>query len=544
MLKFRFMVPALAALLIGATAPAQTTAQQPADAAAAQRIRGHVEFLASDLLEGREPGTRGHEIAASYVASEFRKLGLQPGGRGGSWYQQVPFRRASHVGIPTVALVRNGHRTEWASGKDFGLRPSLTAKARSIDAELVFVGHGVSEPRFRIDDYAGVDVRGKIVVTIEGAPQGLPSDVSAHAESTKDELAASKGAVGFIELSRNGDLPGRMSPLERKLRPLLGWVDSAGRAGGPGGALAVDLALSGERAEQLFAGAPKSLAAVRAEAGRGRVRGFPLRGRLQIRAQSEWQDFTSPNVVAVLPGRDQALAQEFIVLMGHLDHLGTNPAAQPGEDAIYNGAIDNAGGIATMIEAARSFASAGAAKRSILFIATTAEERGLLGADYFAIHPTVPVDRIAGLVNLDMPLLLYDFTDVIPFGAEHSTIGASVAAVAKSSGVRVSPDPMPEQALFTRSDHYPFVRQGVPSVFLMTGHGNGGKKAWDDFLAGAYHQVNDDLSQPIHWRAGARFAELNYRIARALADAPERPLWYQGSYFGDAFAAGRPKAKR
>ena len=231
--------------------------------------------------------------------------------------------------------------------------------------------------------------------------------------------------------------------------------------------------------------------------------------------------------------------------MGHLDHLGVRTDAKPGEDSIYNGAIDNAAGIATMLEAARAFAGSGKPpRRSVLFIANTGEERGLRGADYFATHPTVPADRIVAVVDLDMPMLLYDFTDVIAFGGDHSTVARDIAEAARSMGVAVSPDPMPEEAIFVRSDHYRFVTHGIPAILLMTGYANGGEKQWKRFFADIYHKPGDDVTQPIRWGQGARYAELNYRIARALADANQRPLWYQGDYFGDTFAPGQPKAKR
>jgi len=224
------------------------------------------------------------------------------------------------------------------------------------------------------------------------------------------------------------------------------------------------------------------------------------------------------------------------VLMAHLDHLGMKTDAKPGEDAIYNGALDNAAGVATMLEAARMFAAQPVRpKRSVLFIANTAEEKGLLGADYYANHPTVPGQSIVGLVDLDMPLLLYPFTDVTAFGADHSTIGATVSEAGKSMGVAVSPDPMPEEAIFTRSDHYMFVRRGVPAVLLMTGYANGGAEHWRAYLGKTYHSPQDDLAQKIDWNAGARYALLNYRIARSMADADRRPMWLQGDYFGDLF---------
>jgi Zn-dependent M28 family amino/carboxypeptidase len=207
-----------------------------------------------------------------------------------------------------------------------------------------------------------------------------------------------------------------------------------------------------------------------------------------------------------------------------------------------NGALDNATGVATMLEVARLLAALPQRpRRSVMFIATTAEEQGLLGADYFARHPTVPIGNIVGNVDLDMPVLLYPFTDLIAFGANHSSLGPIVAQAVAPMGVKLSPDPMPEQGLFTRSDHYMFVRQGVPAVYLATGYANGGQKAWDSFYAGAYHHPDDDLKQPIDWHAGARFVEANFRITRAMADADEPPLWVEGDFFGETFApdAGR-----
>lgn len=515
-------------------------AAAPGDPAAAGRIRADVTFLSGDALQGRDTGSPGYAIAADYVARQFQSLGLKPAGSDG-WYQTVPLRQATHSAPPTVSLVSPGRRTALRAAVDFGLRPSPFERVRDIDAPLVFVGHGISDARFGIDEYRGLDVRGKIVVALDGTPSGISSDVAAHLGSSKDDVAAAKGAVGLIEVGSDGRRRG--PSVSRGHRPMVAWLDGAGRGGGS--PLRVALTLSPQSAARLFDGAAKSLDRLRAEANQRPLAGFDLPGRLVIHSESAWQDLRSPNVVAVLPGSDPDLAAEHVVLMGHLDHLGIEPDAKRGEDAINNGAMDNAAGIATMIEAARHFMRDGhRPRRSVMFIAVTGEERGLLGADYFAARPTVPIGNIVGLVNLDMPLLYYDFSDVIAFGGEHSTVSTAVAEAGRSLGVVVTPDPMPEQTLFVRSDHYRFVLRGVPSVFLMTGHANGGKAAWDYFLTKVYHEPNDDLSQPIYWGAAARFAELNYRIARTLADRPERPLWYSRSYFGAAFAPNQPKAKR
>ncbi len=514
------------------------------------RIRADVTFLADDLLEGRGTGTRGHEIAAAYVASQFRALGLQPAGDNGSWYQWVPLRRARLVeGKNSIALSTGGAFAP-VSEFELGLRPSLTETRRAIDAGMVFVGYGLSDQRLGLNDYAGLDVRGKIVVILGGTPSGLPSEIAAHLGSDKMRAAAAHGAVGILEIGgrRNPAAPAGRPPVSLySKRPAINWVDKAGKTGGDQGSVRVTLSASRAMAERLFVGAPKSLDAVRAEAAKKgvRPRGFALRPLLSIRSESSWEDYKSPEVIAKLPGSDPRLAAEHVVLMAHLDHLGLSTTAKPGADAINNGALDNAAGVATMIEAAHAFVASGKPpRRSVMFIANTGEELGLIGADYFAAHPTVPLSSIVGLVDLDMPLLLYPFRDVIAFGAEHSTVANAVADAGRSMGVSVSPDPMPQESIFVRSDHYRFVTRGIPAILLMTGYANGGEAQWKNFLGKVYHTPGDDLSQKIDWNAAARYGDLNYRISRTLADADQRPLWYRGDYFGDRFAPKAPRAER
>lgn len=533
---------AVALLAVSAVASAQPPANVEQDVA--RRVRADVEFLSSDSLEGRDTGSKGYQVAADYVASQFRAIGLQPAGDKGSWFQQVPFRRASYDRQPVISMTLGGKQVALEHGKDASVRPSVTAKAVNLSAGFVFVGYGIKDARYGFDDYRGLDLKGKIAVALQGSPSGLPSDVSAHIGSSKDEFAAAAGAIGFVEVRRNDGQSD--SAVGRGARPIIDWVDSSGTAGSVAPGMQLLLSFSGNWAERLFEGAPRSLAAIRREAkssSRVGPRGFPLQPTISVQAESKWEDFTSPEVVGMLPGSDPGLAAEHVVLMAHLDHLGMRTDAKPGEDAIYNGALDNAAGVATMLEAARQFAAQPVRpKRSVLFIANTGEERGLLGADYYANHPTVPAQSIVGLVDLDMPLLLYPFTDVTAFGADHSTIGATVAEAGKAMGIAVSPDPMPEEAIFTRSDHYMFVRRGVPAVLLMTGHANGGKAHWDAYLGRTYHSPQDDMTQKINWDAGARYALLNYRIARGMADGPRRPMWLQGDYFGDLFDPRGPRA--
>jgi len=535
---------AVAFLAFAATASAQVPSTVEQDIA--RRVRADVEFLASDGLEGRETGSRGYAIAADYVASQFRAIGLEPAGDNGSWYQQVPFRRASNDKPPKLTLAIGGRQIVLDTQRDATVRPSVTEKLRNLSAGFVFVGYGLKDDRYGFDDFRGLDLHGKIAVALQGAPSSLPSDIEAHLNSSKDRFAAAAGAIGFVEIRRNDGQRG--NGVVRGGRPLIDWVDSAGQAGSVPPGLRVQLSLSEELAARLFEGAQNSLEAVRRDAkGNSRIgpHGFALMPTLAIESESKWEDFKSAEVIGLIKGSDPSLAAEHVVLMGHLDHLGMRADAKPGEDAIYNGALDNAAGVATMLEAARQFAAQPVrAKRSVLFIANTGEERGLLGADYYANHPTVPAQNIVGVVDLDMPLLLYPFTDVTAFGADHSTIGTAVAEAGQSMGVSVSPDPMPEQAIFTRSDHYMFVRRGVPAVLLMTGYANGGKANWDAYLAKTYHSPQDDLTQKIDWDAGARYALLNYRISRAMADAPQRPMWLKGDYFGDLYNPRGQRATR
>jgi hypothetical protein len=540
MKSFKLVLAPLALLSVAA-APAP----QAVDQAAAQRVRADVEFLASDLLEGRDTGSRGYEIGASYVASQFRAIGLQPGGANGGWFQQVPFRRAVHAEAPRASLVMGNRTIALTPARDFAARSSITQQERNLDLPLVFVGHGISDAKLGIDEYAGLDVRGKIAVVLEGAPPGLPSAVSAHLDSSKGITAAAKGAAGVIEIAQTGQRPG-FSRIAYYDRPVVDWVDPTGKTRSQSASVGLVASISPEIASKLFSAAGKDFSKVAAASKRpGAIHGFDLRARLKFSDRMEWNDFSSPEVIGLLPGADPALRDQYVVLMGHLDHLGLKTNAKPGEDAIYNGALDNAAGVATMLEAAREFVASGKPpRRSVLFIANTGEEKGLRGADYFAAHPTVPASSIVGLVDLDMPLLLYPFTDVIAFGADHSTVARAVADAAKSMGVAVSPDPMPEETIFVRSDHYRFVTRGVPAILLMTGYANGGEPKWKDFLAKTYHKPNDDLTQKILWDQGARYAELNYRISRTLADADQRPMWYEGDYFGDTFAPGQSRAKR
>ena len=524
----------LAAAALLAATPALTADPVGPDEAA---LKAHVAFLASDALRGREAGTPDYDVAAEYVAAEMMKAGLKPAGPNGSWFQPVPLLVSRPAEQPTMSLSAAGRTVPLVFNTDFTLRRTTGVERLDISGPVVFAGYGVVDPPSGRDDYRGLDVRGKIVAILQSGPRGGNSEVDAHLGNRNDRarVAAARGAKGvlFVESSQiHARLPFARQATDWDARAVT-WLGADGKPrdeGAPG------LGVVGYAgAAKLFAGSRISWADVLAADTAGRaVPTGPLAATLSTAQRFTTERLRSVNVVGRLPGGDARLRDEHIVLTGHLDHVGvTRPK---NGDAINNGAMDNAIGIAAMIEVARGFQKAGERpKRSLLFAAVTAEEKGLVGSDYLASNPLASARTVVANVNLDMPLVTYRFTDLIAYGADRSTIGPVAAAAARAEGYTLSPDPSPEEAVFTRSDHYSFVRQGVPSVFLSTGYAGPGRAAWERFLKEDYHQPSDDLSLPIDWTAARGFVRVNYAIARALANGADHPRWVRGDYFGTAF---------
>lgn len=555
MRKTHLLLPFGTCVLLSAPAlPAQTTAAAPPLSAEVEQalatlrpeaIRAHMRFLADDLLEGRRTGTRGYDLAARYVASRFEALGLAPAGADGGYLQPVPLLEMTMADEQcSAALVRtagNRQRVELRHGVDF-LPPHLAEPEVSVTAPVVFAGFGVTAPEHGHDDYEGLDVRGKIVAVLAGGPPGFPSDQRAfHAEGRNLILnALAHGAVGILGIftpEMEGVLPWD-NLLRGSKTPGYAWVDAAGRPRDLPPELRGAAFLSRSGAEALFEGAPHPLAEVFTAAATGKVPRFALPVEMSLRTVGRRERIQSPNVAALLPGSDPRLRDEVVVLSAHLDHLGVGePVAG---DAIYNGAFDNASGIAILLEVAGALARLPERpRRSLLFLAVTAEEQGLHGSDYYARHPTV-AGRIVANVNLDMVLMLYPLRDVVAFGAEHSDLGAAVEAAARRLEIAVSPDPVPEQTIFIRSDHYSFVKQGVPSIFLTVGFRSGdpaikGPATWRAWFAKSYHLPSDDMAQPIDFETGTRFAKLNFLAVYQIAQDDRAPSWNPGDFFGEKF---------
>jgi hypothetical protein len=510
--------------------------------ASAERIKVHMGFLASDLLEGRGTGARGHEIAAAYVASQLMQLGVKPAGDNDSYYQHVPMVGFRAVDQVKLTLQLNGAApTPLVFGTDYVPRPNPQFEELRLSAPVVFAGFGIVAPEAKLDNYAGLDVKGKIVVVLAGAPASFQSEQRAYYISMQTKLAtaAAHGAAGFIVMQTPAEQQRR--PFTRNLAKWQEWDSTWREPNGtlvvPGGKTALLAYLSLDGAAKLFAGSRVPLEQIYRDAEKGRSKSFPLAATLGAEQRTELKTVQSLNVVGMIKGADPALQDEIVVLSSHLDGLGINEGGTG--DVIFNGAMDNASGVSASLEVARALADGQPPRRTVVFLYDTAEEQSMAGSQMFAKFPSIPGSLVAN-VNLDMPMLTYNFVDVVAFGAERSSLGPAMRRAAERMGVALSPDPVPEEGLFTRSDNFSFVQQGVPSVYLMTGFGGDGAGAWQTFAMKHYHQLSDDLSQPIDYRVGAKFARLNYEIAREIADAEQRPTWAAGDFFGDLF--GKPRA--
>lgn len=526
------MKPLLLAVPMLAAFPAAAQELTPGEAA----LKAHVAFLASDAMKGRDTGSPELAITEQYVAAQMLAAGLKPGGPNSSWLQPVPLISYKAADHGSLTLKRGGAATALEWGKDYLARANPRAAEVSVSAPVVFAGYGIVDKASGINAYKGLDVRGRIVAVIRDAPHTLPSEVRAHYGQVEEQarFAAERGAVGMIFIE--GTTRHSVFPFEATVglwdSAAMTWADADGKAHA-NGANVPSLGYVGMAgAEKLFAGAKLKWADVLAadKAGKPLPTG-PLAVAAEATARTALRSLTANNVVGLLEGGDPALKGEYVVISAHLDHVGVGKADATG-DTIYNGAMDNAVGTASMLEVARAFAASGKKpRRSILFVAVTAEEKGLVGSDYFAANPVVPATSIVADVNLDMPIVTYKFEDLVVYGADRTSIGRIVADTAAAEGVTLTPDPAPEQASFVRSDHYSFVRAGIPAVSLEPGPKGPGKAAIDDFIEHHYHQPSDEVTL-VDFSQGVRFVKLNYAIARALADGNKRPTWNKGDFFG------------
>jgi len=523
---------------------ASLTLDEALDLVTEDALIAHVEYLADDALEGRMTGQPGYDKAAAYVAEQFAALGLEPGANGG-WYQPVPL--VSYNLVPAasgVMLHGDGEDIAIEYREQFAMGGDPVRETSSVRAGVVFVGHGVHAPELGYSDYEGIDVEGKIVVMFNNAPGTFETTQRAYYASGETKLAEAvrRGAVGVINVRTRESAekyPWDKYKERMGARPGMTWITDSGEASGYFPEIIASAGLNDDAAALLFAHAPFDFAAARDAIEANRSVSVDLGIEATITQTSTHDRLESPNVVGLVRGTDPGHAGEYVVFTAHLDHNGLETYRDG--DKVLNGAYDNAIGVSLMIETARVLAAA-PPRRSVLFVALTGEERGLLGSEYFAEYPTVPQDALVANINLDMPLFLFPVADLVAFGAEHSTLGAIADRAATAEGFSFSPDPMPEENLFVRSDQYSFVKQGVPAVYLIPGFTSSdpeidGGALIGDHLRHHYHEPSDDLARPFHWESARRFARANARFGYEVAADPSRPRWHEGNFFGERFAS-------
>lgn len=491
----------------------------------------HIQVLADDSLEGRGTATRGYGKAADYVIDQFRATGLQPAGVNG-YRQPVDFHvtqiDSAHC---SLELLRNGQAQPVKLGDDATI--SVTSGTEeTVEADAVFVGYGLVVPELNYNDLAGLDLKGKIVVLVRGGPTNIPGPIKAHYQSLEERLkfAWQAGVIGAVVIP-NPTVPELPWP-----RMVSGLALPRMELSDPGHdaprQLPLTVLFNDERAEMLFAGSGHTFQEVRAQLGTDKpLPRFPLAIRIRAHSAFKRWDATCQNIVGVLPGGDPKLKNEYVVVSAHLDHLGIGEPVNG--DPIYHGAMDNASGVASLLEVARGIKKSGTqAKRSILFLVVTGEEKGLLGSQYFATHPTVKGPLVAD-INADGTLPLYPLKFLQIQGLAESTLGDDIRAVAGQHGVEVHGEYEPDRVLFIRSDQYSFIKEGVPGLFPMFGYAAGSpeEQLTKDWSKDRYHSPEDNLKQPVDRVAAAQFNAILEELTLRVANADGRPEWKPDSFF-------------
>jgi len=524
--------------IVVATCCAATAAAQSIDLLSEGKAWwAHVQFLADDKLEGRNVGTSGYETAVDYVESQFRTIGLKPAGTAG-FRQPVQFDSRLLIAEQSqLVLVRDGKEEPLVVGQD----GSLNARGElngSIEAPMVFIGYGLSIPDVGWDDLAALDLRGKIAVYANAfAPVKVSDNIKSHANTADERWAAVKraGGIGIATIALpqpqaapSPNAPAAATPPAPQPVVTLSDRDVQNLSGQK-----VTLSFTRSGSDKLFAGTGHTLAEMGQLVREARpLPRFALPGTLKVRAALTRDTFAASNVAGLLEGVDPVLKSEYVVMTSHLDHVGVGRPVNG--DAIYNGAMDDASGIAAMLQIAHMLKASGAAtRRSILFVAVAAEEKGLLGSRYFAAHPTVPFEKIVGNINLDMFLPLYPLRVIEVQGLAESSLGESVKVAARALGVEVQTDREPDQNRFIRSDQYSFIRRGVPALAFKFGYEYGSadeqtRLAW---VRDRYHRPSDDLGQPVNLEAAAQFNRVIMALLRRVADDAARPTWNADSFF-------------
>jgi Zn-dependent M28 family amino/carboxypeptidase len=493
----------------------------------------HIKFLADDKLEGRDTGSRGEREAQKYAVEQLERAGAESAGVNG-FYQPVKFVSRQIVEKDcSLTLIRDVEgktkREPLTLGED-AIISTRVMPAPEVEAPLVFAGYGLKVPEKNYDDFAGVDVRGKIIVILAGSPSEIPGALASHYQTAAErwKVLRADGAVSLINPA-SMDIPWSRMALNRAHPSMdLDYPEFNETEGAK-----IAVTVNPASAEKFFAGSGHTFEEI-AALGKDRkpLPHFPLAVSLAAKTKVDVTKIESANLVAKLPGSDPALKDEYVVLSAHLDHIGIGEPING--DRIYNGAMDNGSGSALVLDMAASFKkNPEKLRRSILLVLVTGEEKGLLGSKYFAAHPTVPPKSIVADVNVDMFLPIVPLRLLTVLGLDDSDLGDRVREIAQSFGVTVQPDPEPLRNLFVRSDQYNFIRHGVPSVIMSVAPepGTPEVKIFKDWLTQRYHAPSDDVDQPVDLAAAAKYEEIVRALVISVANGDHRPQWKPDSFF-------------
>jgi Zn-dependent M28 family amino/carboxypeptidase len=530
-----------------APAPQHVAVEAAAQRISAERLMRHIETLASDRFEGRAPGTAGEDSTVRYLTDQFRRIGLEPGNPDGSYVQNVPLLGIRSQG---TASFRAGGRTITPRPLDdyVAMSRRVVPEVRVDDSEIVFVGYGVVAPEYDWDDFKGLDVRGKTVVMLINDPAvpdpADPARLDPNAFrgeamtyygrwTYKYEVASEKGAAAVLIVHETGPAGYGWQVVRNS------WgaenFDIQPRDGNAG-RVPVEGWITLEQAQSLFAAAGHDFDALKRAATRRDFRPVPLGASASFHVANTHRTVQSRNVIALLPGSDPALRDEYVVFTAHWDHLGRNPALEGNQ--IYNGALDNASGTASIVELAEAFASMPQRpKRSLVFLAVTAEERGLLGAKYYASYPLYPLERTLANFNLDMRVDVFGRTrDIIVIGSGNTTLEDDLARLLAADGRRVTPDPDMDKGFFYRSDHFEFAKKGVPALYTKAGtdyveNAEEAMRRRTEFETVGYHQPTDEFDPSWDMRGAIEDLQVLFRLAHQVANGERWPEWKPGTEF-------------
>jgi Zn-dependent M28 family amino/carboxypeptidase len=507
----------------------------------------HIKVLASDEFEGRAPGTKGEELSVKYITDQFKQIGLKPGNPDGSYTQEVPL--AGIKSEPRMSFAIGDKTIDLKCPDEFiASSARLEPEIKINNSEVVFVGYGVVAPEYRWDDYKNVDVRGKTLLMLIGDPPVPDSKDPSKLDETmfkgkamtyygrwiyKYEIAAQKGAAAAVIIHDTGPAGYPYSVVKTSWCKENYEIDSANKNVD---AVEARSWITLDDAKKLLAASEQDFDVLKKSAITKEFRPVMLNAKANIDIKQQLRSFKSHNVVGKLEGSDPKLRDEYIIYTAHWDHLGRHPELQ--DDQIFNGAIDNASGVASLIQLATAFTKLNPPpKRSVLFMATTAEEAGLLGAKFYAAHPLYSLEKTLADINIDTINPWGKTRDIEDLSNNNSTLDDLLAAAAKRNGREMKPNSQPEKGSFYRADHFEFSKRGVPSLYASGGKdfigkpANFGQQKKDDYTAHNYHQVSDEVDPNWDFSGAVQDVDLLFEVGYQVANGDKFPEWKPGTEF-------------